>query len=455
MLSGIRRTAKELWGIFTDVCIDNSDRCVSARRSLLISNYLTMLAQSVTTGTFFTAMLLLMGADDVYIGYVTMATTICSFAQFFAPLFWERIAKRKPLIILFMSLYHLLTYLGMTIVPFLPVSDPSKLVIYLIMTILAGLFNNFNAPALNAWTMQSIPFIKRVNFTSMTSLVQTIINVICVFVAGVFLDHMEASAKTIAGISPTLFAIFVLRIIACIAIVIVTLLHILHVKEFAYDEDTTSKGTKGLSMLILPLKNRAFISVIIIPCLWMLFGGIIGNYFALHLIDNVKMSYTLITSANIISTPIILLTTPFWALMLKKYSWIKIMGVALFGHSVAYICNVFITGETQYFYFIAIVIGHLFAPCISMVQNNLLYLHLPETNRTTYFSFYTLMSNLFVFFGQTIGTFFVKNSGNLRFEIFGVSVNNLQMTSGIAALCGFMLVIYTFWYAKQSENMKT
>ena len=47
-------------------------------------------------------------------------------------------------------------------------------------------------------------------------------------------------------------------------------------------------------MLILPLKNRAFISVIIIPCLWMLFGGIIGIMlgFGASYVASILIGYT-------------------------------------------------------------------------------------------------------------------------------------------------------------------
>ena len=92
------------------------------------------------------------------------------------------------------------------------------------------------------------------------------------------------------------------------------------------------------------------------------------------------------------------------------------------------------------FFFIAIIVGHLFSPGINMVSNNLIYVHMPEENRTSYFAFYSLLTTIFSFIGQAFGTWFISVSSSLGFNIFGIPVTNLQFISALAAIFGVILV---------------
>ena len=76
MENKITQTISELKDTVKDVCIDNDDGNATARKTLLANNSLTSFAQSITTGAFFTTLMLSMGADNAYIGYISMATSI-------------------------------------------------------------------------------------------------------------------------------------------------------------------------------------------------------------------------------------------------------------------------------------------------------------------------------------------------------------------------------------------
>ena len=422
-----------------DLCSDNTDGCAKARFALLGSGYLTVLAQAITTGTFFTALLVALGADEAYIGYLTMATTLCMAIQFPAPLFWERKRVRKSLILWLGAIGDLLTYLGLPCAALLPIETEWKLGIYMVLTVASGIISQFCLPARNAWTMQSIPFSKRVSFTSLTSMVHTVINVVSVFLAGLLMDGIEASFSGIGVLTSTLLAIIVLRAFGFLLSVGSTIWMAYRVKEFPYNVKNDEQKPVRLSVLIEPLRNKPFFRVVLIPCIWAMIGGMIGNYFSLHLIENVKMSYTVISTASFISTPMILLITPIWTKILRQRDWIKTIAWAILGYCVAYCCNVLISAEAPYFYFIAIIVGHLFAPGITMVSNNLIYVHMPEENRTAYFAFYSLLTTVFTFVGQAFGTWFVTMTTPVKFTIFGISVVNLQLISAVAAVFGVML----------------
>ena len=430
LLGGYRKTVE-------DLCCDNTDGCANARRALLGSGCLSTFATSVTGGAFFTAILIAMGADNTYIGYVSMATTFCMVMQFFAPLFWERRQARKALILWMEAISHFMTYLGLPLVAILPIETGWKLGLFMGMTLLSGFVQHLSLPASNAWIMQSIPFVKRVSYESFNSTVPVVINVVSSFFAGLLVDGIEGSPSAVGGVSSAMLAILVLRGLAFVAACASTLWKALRVREFPYR--MTGGDRVRLSMLLVPMKNRPFLCLSLIPCLWAMIGGIIGNYFMLYLVETVRMPYSLISSAGFISTPIILLVTPIWTQVLRRRDWLRTMAVAILGYCVAYCCNVLISAQTQYFYFLAIIIGHLFSPGITMVGNNLIFVHMPKENRTAYFAFYSLMITAFSFLGQAFGTWFVTMAGSVRFDLLGIAIGNLQMTSALAATFGILL----------------
>ena len=441
----------ELHEIIADVCIENRDGFAKSRRIALINGYLSAFATAVTTGTFFTVLMLAIGADDAYFGYVTMISTLCSLIQLVSPLLWERLTIRKPIIVTLSIFSNFLTYGVITCIPFFPCASRTKLFLYLLITLITSGLGSFASPASNAWSMQYIPLEKRVNYASVSSLGTTVINIVSTFLAGILLDLYKETESVMGIISPTLAVILFFRLIALVAVSWTSVNTILFIREIPSEKQDGLSAKDNIRLLTRPMRSKLFLLSILIPCLWTMCSSIIGNFFNLQLVENVKMSYTLISSANFINTPLILLLTPLWTVILKKRPWVKLLSFAFFGYCCAWCCNVFISADTQIFYFIAIILGNLFEPCINMVNNNLLYFYLPKEDRTAYFSFYSIVLSLFAFLGHSIGTIFVKHTEGLCMTVFGVPVCNLQLTSAIAAALGLGVSLYTLWFYHYSK----
>lgn len=435
-----------------DACFENADGRAGARRTLLATGWISTLVSSVTAGTYLSVLLLAIGADDVYIGYISMITTLCGIIQLFSPLIWERFPRRKPFLVVSSFITNFLSYGVITLIPFLPVGINGKLGIYLAVSVINGVFGAFNSSATNAWTMQSLPLVKRINYTSVSSLIANVITLVASFLAGVFLDAFEAELLSIAALPPALSAVIILRAGSFVLVMISSLLTALFVKEYPYGKTDEEKHRQGLSLLLKPLQNKPFLMTIIIPCMWTFSESITGNFFALHLIENVRMSYTMISAVGMLATPVVLLMTPVWTAILKKHSWVKMLSFSYLIYAFAHLCNVFLAADTQYLYVISTLMAYLVSPCISMVSGNLIYLKLPEEDRTCYFGFSAVATTAFTFLGQTLGTMFVKYTTNLRFVWFGAPICNLQLVSLITTLVGCGIAIYTYRYSRVSDT---
>ena len=155
---------------------------------------------------------------------------------------------------------------------------------------------------------------------------------------------------------------------------------------------------------------------IIVPLIYAMCAGIIGNFFSIHLVNNVNLPYTAISAVVFITTPVTVVCTVIWTVILQKRHWMKCLAFAYVGYAIAWFSNVFITADSQYFYYIATILGNLFNPCMTMVAGNIIYMKMSESNRTAYLGFYTVATTLFTFIGQWIGTTFVKYTGDLMIK---------------------------------------
>lgn len=428
----------------SDAFVENSDSCASGRRSMLFSGFCLNFCNSLIAGAFFTALMLAMGASDVYIGYVTVATTFCGFSQFFAPLIWEKIRKRKPILILTRIVYHLLNIVVVGLIPLFHIPDSAKLIAFIVTVIILNLANYIATPGITAWHMQSLPFVKRLNYSTVSNLVVTIINIVTTFLASMFFDSVIADGFSIGGLTPTLTAIIVLRVIGLIFAALEIIFYA-KIKEYPYETD--KENNRGLKLLLLPLKNKAFMMTILIPILWTFAGAIIGGFFNIYLLENVQMSYTLISMGGIVSTPIVFLMTPVWAAALKRKPWLKMLSIALLGYSAAWMTNAFITPSTLFCYILCIVLGNIFQPCINIVNGNIIYLNMPDTNRTAYISLNAILIQAASLLGSYVGTVFVKYTGDVSLHLFGFDMCNLQLVNVIAAALGVCIAAYTFAYS--------
>lgn len=208
-------------------------------------------------------------------------------------------------------------------------------------------------PGITAWHMQSLPFVKRLNYSTVANLAGVLTNVISAFLASMFFDSILENGLSISSLTPTLTAIIILR---CFAL----------------------------------------------------------------------------------------------AAALKQKPWLRMLSTALLGYSCAYMTNAFITPSTLYCYILCIVLGNLFQPCIDIVRGNIIYLNMPDANRTAYISLNAILLQVECLAGAYVGTLFVQYKEGLSVRLFGFDMCNLQLVNVIAAVLGVCNAAYTFVYSLKS-----
>ena len=436
--------------LLSEAFLENSDACAESRRCILISNLATGLITSLTAGVYFTGLMLAMGANEAYIGYANAIMSFSGLFQLLTPLILERFPRRKVLLLIAKAFYHFLNIVVIGVIPLLPIGQTAKLVLFMVTLILLNALNHIAAPGISAWQMQSLPLEKRGHFYTVSNTGVSVLSKISTFLAGVLVDRFELDSISAFQIPPALYAILLLRVAAAI-FALIECVCFARIKEFPYETVPQNTSCHGLRLLAMPLKNKLFMITISVSVFWSFVVGIVGQYFNIYLLEDVHMSYSLISLGGFISMPIAILSTPLWYRAMRHITWPKLFAITLLGNAFAYACNPFITSSTLFIYFFCIICGTFFDVCLNILNSNLVYLQLPTSNRTAYFSLYSILKLLATFLGNYTGILFIQMSGNFRFSLFGFSLGNKQYISLFSSALFVLLAIWTFSLCRKKE----
>ena len=420
----------------------DTDGLAPCRRNLLVANCLTGVISSLTAGIYFTGLMLAMGASEVYIGYVTAIISFCGFFQILSPLFLERIPRRKNLIMGGRALYHILNIGVIGVLPLLPIENSTKLALFIITLLILNISNALLAPGILTWHLQCLHNNqKRIGFFAICNMIGSVLNQVTVFLAGLFLDKFEADSIWLGNISPTLSAILILRCVA-MALAVLECIFYMRIKEAPYAADSTQSRPVGLKLLLRPLKNKRFLQAISVPLIWGFSAAIVGQYFSIYLLEDVHMSYSMISLAGIISLPLQLIAAPIWTKALQRKPWYKAILIGQLINISAYILHPVVTADRAWFYFICVILSAVCSPGMSLAHTHLQYTYMPEENRTAYVSCNAVLTQLASFLGANVGVWFIQFSSDLKVNILGLSMGSKQLINLVTAALMTFVCIY-------------
>ena len=411
-------------GVVKDVFFENSDGKAKNRRLRMLYTCFTGIVTTVIMGTYLTGLMIEMGADDGFISLSSALTNLCSVAQLVAPMIFERMRYRKRILIAVRMIYQFMNIVLIGVIPFLPISKPFMLVLFMVVIVALNLANSISLPGISIWQMQCIPESKHSDYFTAVSICAHVITVLSGVIAGNLVDGFTAGGVSIVGLSPKMCAFLALRLVALV-FCIFEIICMIKMTEEPYDVER-EKRKLNLSLLIEPLKNSSFMKTVLIYVSFQFVSGIVGQYFNIYLIEIVKVPYTLFSYSLIISMPFYFVMIPIFSRLVNKYTWNKVLPFLIFGTGCAYIFNMLITLESLYFYHFVMVVYYMFAPSVMVVFSYLPYTNMPNENRTSYISFFTISGIIASFLGTLFGMLFMNITDGLVIEIFGKEFVNYQ-----------------------------
>ncbi len=441
MRHDLKSNIKAYFSGFTDTFVRDGDGMTGGRRIVLTTTLLTTLYTNLVEGIFLTGMLLDAGADSIYINYIAIMLSACSFVQLAAPFLWEKMERRKRLLIAMRAVYHFLNVIALGGVFLLPLKKETLLALVMGIVIARNLINSFSTPGLSIWQMQSIPDGYRNEFFAVRNILSCIIGALSVFLASRMADTFEAETISFGGMSPILSANIIMRSVG-VVLAVLDIVLLCRLKEYPYAKPKEGEG-RGLRLLIVPLKDGLFQRTVVSSLLYAFFTALVGNFFNVYVLDIAHMSYTYLSLGSVVSIPLILVMTPVWSYLIRRFGWTRILPIAYFTYAFPIGINAWVTETTQYCYLIVMISVYLFQPGLSIIHAYLPYINMPDTFRTAYISYYSIASAVAVLLGNFVGTLFMRVTRDLTLDLFGLPMTNYQYINLLMAALIMLLAVGT------------
>jgi len=408
--------AKHGMRFFTEGWYFRGDEQSRNRRNHLFVNYTSTIIANIIGMSFFTGLLINMGADDGFIGLMAMMPIAANMLQVFAPLLLERFPQRRKLLMYGRLFIFILNIALIGLIPLFPVTQQMRLAMMAAAVLLVNLLNAFFAPGVSVWFISFTPQSMRARFFSVIMMTNGILAALAALGAGSFVDMFKARGMELTGLQA-------MRGIA-LALALVDFFLVRDMKEYPYEN---TGGIKIKQLLVEPFRERLYLRTVMIAFLWSLTASIPGAYYSVYLLKDLGVSYSFLMIVGFFNVPLLLLLTPVWERILRRHSWFKTLTIAMGLFLVHYILLAFVTETTVLFmYPIAVLCAFMLAPGINLAFANIPYVNIPVKNQTLFIGFYSSLANFGAFVGISIGNGFISVTHGRTINLMGVEMGNKQ-----------------------------
>lgn len=419
-----------------------NDEMVSNRRNITLSNYSNGAVGNLVGGNFFTGFLLLLNADDAFIGLVSIIMLAGNLLQIFSPLLLERFSSRKRLLISIRIFIYIFNIVLIGTIPYMGFTNNIKLAMVIVIQLLISLMNALSAPGFAIWHIKSIPENIRAKFFSMLSVTNNIFIYVLVLSASAIADKFKSMGDGLQGLA-------ILRLIALVFMGL-DIFFLFKVKEYPNDQD--GKKVKITRILLDPFKEKKYLLTVLIACLWTFTANIHGPYYSIYLLKDLGVSYSYINVVNMLNIPIVIILTPIWARRIRRTSWFGTLSISMGFYLISYVGLAFVSANTLYLYPIFMMVAFAFAPGINLTFANIPYINIPQNNQTRYIGFYSSMNTLAALLALAIGRKFMLYTEAVKFKLLGIEMRNKQCIYLLAAFLMLLAAIAISFLRKKAEE---
>ncbi|MEA4832140.1 MAG: MFS transporter [Oscillospiraceae bacterium] len=431
----INKTNSRLYYIY-----NLNDEKAKGRCVMLASSLLSTIITYFSSGVFYTAFMRLNDISMSDMGIITYLPILANCFSLFSPMFLERFAKRRWVLVPCRLFAYAISTLGILVLPDL-INNTEKL--KLAFAFVLFISNAIHAMLSSGWSVWHVNFIPpetRNEFFSFNQIITACVSGVVLLGSGFLADALKGTPYELEVIKAMRIAAFVVAMFEALVL--------LSPKEYSY-EDPAKKGFL-VKIFTLPVKNRKFMATMYVILMWSFMASLTSSSMTYYLLD-IGLGFSLISAVDVSYSLFLLFISPIWRRLLNRWGWIETFGVTILMDAPITFLYSFVTKSNYFWIYPAVrLTQHALGVGMNLSWANLPYLNLPENGKTYFFSFYSFTTNLATFFGVVCGAVFISISNNGYFTIFGsgeISAVRLLMIS--QAIIQPMIAIYIF------KNRKT
>ena len=369
---------------------------------------------SITTGAYTTGYALHLGASNALIGVLTSAPSWGSLLQTLSPLFTERLARRKLLCVTAFAVSYAM-WLPVALIPFFFMGEfrPWAMVAFVAIS---GVALALASPAATSWLTDLVPHEVRGRFVGRQQSIIAGVGLVVSLGAGAYLDLFPGDHQETGFVS--LFIIAVVFAMASIAIW----------TRIPEPPKLKVAQESPLHLLSLPFRHKDFRTMTILISIRTLASMTAGPFFAVYMLQTLKISYASIALFVSINTLATIGMRPLWGYLADKFGYRPILLICGAGIAFFPLPWVFTTVENYWIVIPAAQVwGGIMAAGIPLAQFNLMVNTAPEENRSVYLGCHRAMVNAASALGALLGGAAAALCADLgTLNLFGHPIANLQ-----------------------------
>jgi hypothetical protein len=233
------------------------DDYIDSQKYLMLYTCLGNTIYNLMTGAFITGYAILIGADDRITALLGVMSSITSIIQIFSPLLFEKIRRRKALIVSLFFTYRLML-VSIVFIPLIFQHNNLRIIALMVLYSSALTIMNFVHPAHISWQMSLVSVDMRSLFFSRRDFYSLTLNTIICLIAGKVIDIFQSYNHNYLGFA------YVFTFTA--VLVLIELIFMTKISEPKLPK--TKVPLKLKSVFKLPIKDKLFRKVIVFSAIW-------------------------------------------------------------------------------------------------------------------------------------------------------------------------------------------
>lgn len=428
---------QNLWAAFYDI-FNVKDEEAKGRTITLTSNILTGLYNIFITGIFYTGFLTMYGMSITDTGILTFIPMIANLFSIFSNKILSRFKKQKRILLSAKIAYYALYIIATTVMPLFVIDPKARLICFGILVFCANAIYAPFLPGITVWFYNFYPKDndRRARYLMLMQMISSVFSSIMMLISSMITDMLQGSEYQNQLILGLRYFAFILVLIE------------VFVQSRAMEVPSQENPNLKLrDVFTLSFQYPKLIACICLQFAWNFLANLGSGVWQYHMLNHLEFSYTTINIVNVLYTPVLLLMSPVWQKVLRRYSWIKTFGIAELLVVPAELVFFLMTPENGWMYIPFCIMQHFMYVGISLANGNVLYMNLPAENATTHLVFNTIGCNVFAVLGMALGTWVSSWSGDETIHLLGMNMYSVQFCALIkgSGMAVMGLIMFKKW----------
>ena len=400
-------------------------------RVSIVEGGFAMVYATLGGGMFLTGLALFLGANSFQIALIAAIPPLVTGFSFLSGYLVRRVGSRKKLLIWSAGIGRAIF---LVIVPFLLLQMKVSLALFFVTVVLSSLIMTVAGTVWQSWISDLVPEERRGRFFGLRNAIHGVIGVCTAYAAGRGMDWLKAQGHEPVGYG------LAFGLAALFGLVSTLLLFKQPEPELERRPPLSLRWT-----LIGPLKEPEFSKLILFLAVWFVTSSVAAPFYLVHLIKNLKFSFTAIGVYSMIGGAIGMFFQVLWGRAIDRFGSrpVTVLTFAFVG-----LCPLLWLFSTPSFHLPiwvdALLNGVVWTGGSLGLWNLLLDLADDPSHRESYFAIYSVVTGLGAFVAAMLAGVIAQALHNFRLTLFGfefVNYSVLFLFSGVARFACLPLLL--------------